>query len=53
MAKRHPGSRRTYQEPSTDPDDIFIARVLEVGNWARGNQQLVTILGVVAVIAVA
>ena len=34
MSKRHPGSRRAHQEPSTDPDDRFIAWVLEVGNWA-------------------
>jgi len=53
MSKRHPGSRRAHQESPTDPDDIFIARVLEVGNWARANQQLVTILGVVVVIAIA
>ena len=53
MSKRHPGSRRAHQESPTDPDDIFIARVLEVGNWACANQQLVTILGVVVVIAIA
>jgi len=53
MSKRHPGSRRAHQEPPTDPDDIFIAKVLEVGNWVRANQQLVTILGVVVVIAIA
>ena len=52
MSKRHPGSRRAHQEPSTDPDDRFIAWVLEVGNWARANQQLVTILGVVVAIAI-
>ncbi len=53
MSKRHPGSRRTHQEPSSDPDDLFIAKILEVGNWARANQQLVTILGVVVAISVA
>ena len=53
MSKRHPGSRRAHQAPSTDPDDVFIARVLEVGNWARANQQLVTILGLVILIAIA
>ncbi|HIA99595.1 MAG TPA: tetratricopeptide repeat protein [Gemmatimonadetes bacterium] len=51
MSKRHPGSRRAHQEPSADPDDIFLARLLAVGNWARANQQLVTILGVILVIA--
>ena len=53
MSKRHPGSRRAHQEPSADPDDIFLARVLGVGNWARANQQLVTILGVVVAIGIA
>ena len=53
MSKRHPGSRRAHQEAPTDPDDIFIARVLEVWNWARANQQLVTILGVVVAIGIA
>ena len=53
MSKRHPGSRRTHQEPSSDPDDLFIAKILEVGNWARANQQLVTIPGVVVAISVA
>ena len=53
MSTRHPGSRRAHQEPSADPDDIFLARVLGVGNWARANQQLVTILGVVVAIGIA
>ena len=53
MSKRHPGSRRAHQEPSADPDDIFLARVLAVGNWARANQQLVMILGVVVAIGIA
>ena len=53
MSKRHPGSRRAHQEPSADPDDIFLARLLAVGNWARANQQLVMILGVVVAIAIA
>ena len=53
MSQRHPGARRTHQEQSNDPDDIFLSKVLEVGKWVGGNQQLLTVLGVVAVIAVA
>ena len=53
MSKRHPGSRRAHQEPSADPDDIFLARVLAVGNWVRANQQLGTVLGIVLAIAIA
>jgi len=53
MSKRHPGSRRAHQEPSADPDDIFLSKVLTVGNWARANQQLVMIFGVVVAIGIA
>jgi tetratricopeptide (TPR) repeat protein len=53
MSQRHPGSRRTHQAPDNDPDDLFLAKVLDIGNWARANQQLMTILSVVVVIAIA
>ena len=53
MSQRHPGSRRTHQDQSSEPDDIFIAKLLEIGNWSQANQQLLTILGIVVVIAVA
>jgi hypothetical protein len=53
MAKRHPGARRTQQAPSHDPDDIFLAKVLETGQWAQAHQQILTVVGVVSVIAVA
>ena len=50
---KHPGARRTRHEQRDDPDDMFLAKVLEVGNWATSNQQVLTVLGVVAAIAVA
>lgn len=34
-------------------DDVFVARVLEAGNWLKANQQAVTVGVVVLVIAVA
>ncbi len=54
MTKRHPGSRRVQHESQdNDPDDLFIAKTLELSNWAQGNQQVLTVLVVVAVLAVA
>ncbi len=53
MSQRHPGARRTHQERGDDPDDVFLSKVLHVGEWTRANQQLLTVLGVVAVIVVA
>ena len=53
MSQRHPGARRTHHEQSNDPDDIFVAKVLDVGKWTSANQQLLTVLGVVAVIVIA
>jgi len=53
MTKKHPGQRRLPQDHQEHEDDIFVAKVLEVGNWAQRNHQLLTIVGIVAVIAVA
>lgn len=54
MAKRHPGSRRAKSQSfDNDPDDLFVARVLHLGKWAESNQQVITVLAIVAVIAVA
>lgn len=52
MSKRQPGQSRSKQSQG-EPDDLFIARVLELRRWAQSNQQVMTILGVLAVIAVA
>ena len=53
MTKRHPGSSRVVHDNQNDPDDVFIAKTLEMSGWAKNNQQLITVLVVVAVIAVA
>ena len=53
MAKRHPGQRRLTQDKVEHEDDIFIAKVLEAGTWAKSNQQLLTIAAVLLVVAVA
>lgn len=49
MAQRHPGTRRSQQ---SEPDDVFVAKVLEAGKWAESHQQLLTVLGVVALIGI-
>jgi hypothetical protein len=43
----------TQQRRTELDDDVFVARVLEVGNWFKKNQQAVTIGIVVLVIALA
>ena len=53
MTKRHPGARRTHHQHDNDPDDVFLAKVLHIGKWANANQQLLTVMGVLAVILVA
>jgi predicted negative regulator of RcsB-dependent stress response len=53
MSQRHPGTRRTSQKSHDDADDAFVAGVLDVSTWAQRNQQLLTVVAVVAAIAVA
>ena len=53
MSQRHPAARRTVQQSDTEPDDVFVARVLHLGKWAENNQQLLTVLAVVFAIGVA
>jgi predicted negative regulator of RcsB-dependent stress response len=53
MSQRHPGARRASHDSHNDPEDAFIARVLHFSNWARGNQQLLTVVGVVVAILAA
>jgi predicted negative regulator of RcsB-dependent stress response len=36
-----------------DADDAFVARILDVTQWAKGNQQVLTVVGVVVAILVA
>jgi len=52
MSQRHPGARKAVHQSAAEPDDLFIARVLGLTNWARGNQQALTVGVVVLVIAV-
>lgn len=52
MSNRQPGQSRSKQSQG-EPDDLFIARVLDLRRWAQANQQVMTVLGVLAVIAVA
>lgn len=49
---KHPGARRTRHDRD-EPDDVFVAKVLEMGKWATSNQQFLTVLGVVAAIVIA
>jgi predicted negative regulator of RcsB-dependent stress response len=53
MTKRHPGQRRLAQDQREHEDDVFVAKVLEIGNWAQRNQQLLTFAGIGVVIAIA
>lgn len=50
---KHPGSRKTRQQSASEPDDVFVARVLHLGKWAEANQQLITVLIVVVAILMA
>jgi len=51
MSQRQPAPNR--RQSQDEPDDLFIARVLDLGKWAQANQQAMTVLGVLMVIAVA
>ena len=42
MSKRNPGGGRTSQS-AHDADDAFVVGVLEASNWAKANQQLMTV----------
>ncbi len=54
MSQRHPGARRASREAKGgDADDAFIARVLDFSNWARQNQQVLTVMAVVVAIVIA
>lgn len=53
MSQRHPGARRATHGSQDLDDDVFVARVLELSNWAKGNQQVLTVALVVVAILVA
>ncbi len=52
MSQKHPGARKTAKQEEHE-DDVFVAKVLEFSNWAKANQQLLFVLGIVLVIAFA
>lgn len=53
MAQRHPKSRRTRKQSKDDGEDAFIASILDVTNWAKNNQQVLAVAGVVVTLLVA
>ena len=52
MSTKHPGARRTAKKEEHE-DDVFVAKVLELGNWAKANQQILTVAAVILVILIA
>lgn len=50
---RHPKSRRSRKQSKDDGEDAFIASILDFSNWARQNQQLLTVAGVLIAILIA
>lgn len=52
MAKRHPSSRRGGRSKEQEPDDVFIARLVELSTWAKANSQTLVLFGVVLAVIV-
>lgn len=48
---RHPTSSRVHRE--TEPDDAFIARILELTAWGKGNSRLLVIGATVLAVLIA
>lgn len=48
---RHPSAGRIRRQ-STEPDDVFIARLLELSEWARRNVRIIVGVAVVLVLVV-
>lgn len=53
MTQRSPAQRRAANDKQELDEDVFIARILEIGNWFKFHQQAVTVGLVVLVVAVA
>jgi hypothetical protein len=51
MTTRHPTARRVHR-PETQPDDAFVAGVLETTAWARKHQRILIIGGIAAAVLV-
>lgn len=46
MAQRHPSSRRRSGESKAEEaEDLFVAKVLELSNWARANSLVLILFG--------
>jgi predicted negative regulator of RcsB-dependent stress response len=48
---RHPTARRVHRQDA-QPDDIFVARVLETSAWAKQNSRMLVIGGIVAAVLI-
>ena len=51
MSQRHPTSRRTPHDKDHE-DDVFIAKVLEISQWAGQHRQALIGIGLVAVVLI-
>ncbi len=49
---RHPTARRVKRGHASEPDDVFVARLLELTAWAREHARILTIVGVVLVLGI-
>lgn len=49
---RHPTARRVQHGPTNDPDDAFIARLLELMAWSRAHARHLIITGVILVVGI-
>ena len=53
MAQRHPSSRRRGGESrGEEAEDVFVAKILELSNWARANSLVLTLFGLALVLVV-
>jgi predicted negative regulator of RcsB-dependent stress response len=52
MAKRHPASRRRPADHSSEPDDVFVAKVVELSTWSKRHSQALILMGVALAVLV-
>jgi predicted negative regulator of RcsB-dependent stress response len=48
---RHPTARRVHRQDA-EPDDVFVARVLETSAWAKQNSRMLVIGGIIAAVVI-
>ena len=53
MAKRTNMPRPPSEKTATEPDDAFVAKVVEVSTWAGKNTQTLTLVGIAVVLVAA